>query len=143
MNNLVSDVGPSRIIVKPRMNKYSGVAIIEFTLVMSLLLAIMFGIIEYGFIIYDKILITNASREVARAGIKGVTISSTYWTDPDAGIYLIGFPQGTPPPLEYTIVSDPAGDLVRGEVTYTYHGLYTSVLLGPSVTITASTVMRK
>jgi len=46
-----------------------GVSAVEFALVLSLLLVITFGIIEFGMLIYDQQIITNASREGARAGI--------------------------------------------------------------------------
>jgi Flp pilus assembly protein TadG len=46
-----------------------GVSAVEFALLLPLLLLILFGIIEFGLILYDKAVITNASREVARAAI--------------------------------------------------------------------------
>jgi Flp pilus assembly protein TadG len=42
---------------------------VEFALVLPILLVILFGIIEFGLIMYDKAVLTNASREAARAGI--------------------------------------------------------------------------
>ena len=46
-----------------------GVAAVEFALVLPVLLLILFGIIEFGLVLYNKALVTNASREGARAGI--------------------------------------------------------------------------
>jgi Flp pilus assembly protein TadG len=46
-----------------------GIAVIEFAIILPLLLVILFGIIEFGILLYDKAVITNASREGARAGI--------------------------------------------------------------------------
>jgi Flp pilus assembly protein TadG len=46
-----------------------GVAAVEFALVLPLLLVILFGIIDFGLMLYDKAMITNAAREGARAGI--------------------------------------------------------------------------
>ena len=46
-----------------------GVAAVEFAIILPLLLILLFGIIEFGIILYDKAMITNASREGARAGI--------------------------------------------------------------------------
>jgi len=45
-----------------------GVAAIEFAIILPLLLLILFGIIEFSILLYDKAMITNASREGARAG---------------------------------------------------------------------------
>lgn len=46
-----------------------GASAVEFALVLPLLLALTFGIIEFGFLLFDKAVITNASREGARAGV--------------------------------------------------------------------------
>ena len=46
-----------------------GAAAVEFSLVVILLLSIIFGIIEFGVLMYDKHVLTNASREGARAGV--------------------------------------------------------------------------
>jgi Flp pilus assembly protein TadG len=47
-------------------DKERGAALIEFVLVLPLLLLLIFGIIEFSVMFYDKAVITNASREVAR-----------------------------------------------------------------------------
>jgi len=46
-----------------------GTAVVEFAITAPLLFLILFGIIEFGILLYDKAMITNASREGARAGI--------------------------------------------------------------------------
>ena len=46
-----------------------GASLVEFALILILLIVITFGIIEFGMLIYNKQVITNASREGARAGI--------------------------------------------------------------------------
>ncbi|PKN06400.1 MAG: pilus assembly protein [Deltaproteobacteria bacterium HGW-Deltaproteobacteria-7] len=54
-----------------------GVSAVEFALLLPVLVLIIFGIVEFGLIIYDKAVITNASREVARAGItQGANITN-------------------------------------------------------------------
>jgi hypothetical protein len=50
-------------------NSQRGAALVEFAIIIPLLLVIVFGIIEFGLILYNKQVITNASREGARAGI--------------------------------------------------------------------------
>ena len=52
-----------------------GVAAVEFALLLPLLLAIVFGIIEFGAILYNQAIITNASREAAR-------YSAAFYTNP-------------------------------------------------------------
>ena len=46
-----------------------GTSLVEFTIVAVLLLILLFGIIEFSIALYDKAVLTNASREGARAGI--------------------------------------------------------------------------
>jgi Flp pilus assembly protein TadG len=46
-----------------------GASAVEFAIVLPVLLMILFGIIEFSVAFFDKAMITNASREGARAGI--------------------------------------------------------------------------
>ena len=46
-----------------------GGSLVEFAIVMPLLFVILFGIIEFGLLLYNQAVITNASREGARYGI--------------------------------------------------------------------------
>jgi len=56
-----------------------GVAAVEFAIVAPLLILMAFGFCEFGLLLYNKQIITNASRECARAGI--VRVSSTDHTE--------------------------------------------------------------
>lgn len=47
----------------------SGTALIEFAIVLPLLIIILFGTIEFGLLMFNKQVLTNASREGARYGI--------------------------------------------------------------------------
>jgi Flp pilus assembly protein TadG len=58
-----------------RLRCQKGVAAIEFAIVLPLLMMIVFGIIEFGLLMYDKQVITNASREGARIGISDAVVS--------------------------------------------------------------------
>ena len=55
--------------VLKKLKAQKGAAAVEFAIILPLLLILLFGIIEFGLILYDKAMITNASREGARAGI--------------------------------------------------------------------------
>lgn len=55
-----------------------GTSMVEFAIVLPLLLLVVFGMIEFGILIYDKAVITNASREGARYGIEN---RATRWTE--------------------------------------------------------------
>ena len=72
-----------------RLNERGAVAA-EFALLLPVFMILLFGTIEFGMIMYSRELITNASREGARAGIIQVspkptagtitTIATTYLT---------------------------------------------------------------
>ena len=51
------------------MRNHQGATSVEFAIVCLLLITLVFGIIEFGLLLYNKQIITNASREGARAGI--------------------------------------------------------------------------
>ncbi|MBW2643651.1 MAG: pilus assembly protein [Deltaproteobacteria bacterium] len=47
----------------------NGGSLIEFAIVLPLLAILIFGIIEFSILFYNKAMVTNAAREGARAGI--------------------------------------------------------------------------
>lgn len=55
--------------MKTKWRDHRGGAAVEFALVLPLLVMLALGIIEFSLLLYDKAMITNASREGARAGI--------------------------------------------------------------------------
>lgn len=54
-----------------------GAAAIEFALVLPVLLLLLFGIIEFGLLLFNKAVLTNAAREGARFGIVSATPRKT------------------------------------------------------------------
>jgi len=58
-----------KLLNRHRFMSQKGAAVVEFAIVVPLLLVICFGIIEFSILLYDKAMLTNASREGARAGI--------------------------------------------------------------------------
>ena len=142
------------------MKNQKGTAAIEFAIVLPVLALLLFGIIESSTFLYDKAVITNASREGARAGI--------VFSDPpilDAEIqavvnnyckdHLITFNDDAPNLIDIVIertgVGSP-GDSLTVRVTYRYDflvlpdlsNLFTDPDTGlPSgIDLTAETVMR-
>ena len=111
-------------------NGEQGTSVVEFALVLPLLLILLFGVIEFGFILYNQAMITNACREGARFGIMMKsprrteeeirTIVVTYCVD--ALIHFGGSPDpivDAPPP-----VSPVFGDDLTVTVTYPYTFLF-------------------
>jgi TadE-like protein len=56
--------------VLSRLRRQEGASMIEFAIVAPLLFVLLFGIIEFGIVLYDQAVITNASREGARYAAK-------------------------------------------------------------------------
>lgn len=132
-----------------------GGSLVEFAIIGPLLLLILFGIIEFGVLLYDKAMITNASREGARAGIvfsdpriTNAQIESVVRNYCET--HLISFGSGSElniPPPDWTGTS--AGDSLTVFVEYPFRFLVFSnvlALIGGSgsnlVNLRAETVMR-
>lgn len=139
-----------------------GASAVEFALIAPLLLVLTFGIIEFSVLLFDKAVVTNASREGARAAI-------VYNTNPTTGNwqkisetavkkvvtdytdkYLISLGGSSTP---VSVVTYPTGTGPRGDVlvtvTYPYNFLVfpdVSKLIGGSfngtVSLVGSTLMR-
>jgi Flp pilus assembly protein TadG len=137
-----------------------GTTMVELAIVLPLLLVVLFAIIEFSIALYDKAVLTNASREGARAGIvsqsprvddgviRGVVINY-------ASNYLITFPTYA---LQATdIIINPIGSRnnmpfgtpLTVTVNYQYNFLVFSRLInyffggtfGP-ISLSATTVMK-
>ncbi len=132
-----------------------GTAIVEMALVLPLLLILVFGIVEFGVMFYDRQVITNASREGARAGIvqaltrptpgEIATVVQTYCT---GRLFNLG---GTPNlTISVTTNGNPDGcvnfaDDLRVSVTFPYDFLIFSRLMsafGSTINLTAETIMK-
>jgi Flp pilus assembly protein TadG len=132
------------------LKRENGASAVEFAIILPLLVLLIFGIIEFSLALYDKAMITNASREGARVGI--------VYRDPavtDAEItsvvnnylenYLITF--GGSPNATVTVTRKgyrPGGQL-SVTVAYTYISLilpnFSSTLAG-GINMGATTMMR-
>ena len=132
------------------MKRQRGATAVEFAIVFPLLILLLFGIIEFSVILYDKAMITNASREGARAGIVSqlVRVSDTQIqgvVDNYCRLYLISFRSGAAPVTTVTRTGSTFGSELSVTVTYTYSFLalpqFVTGLVGP-MNLTARTVMR-
>jgi Flp pilus assembly protein TadG len=135
----------------------SGASAIEFALILPVLLLFLFGIIEFSVLFYNKAMITNASREGARAGIRYIwegpdqgghpseaTIIAAVNNYVDNGTLLISF--GSAPANIGTAVdgeNETSGDPLTVTVTYDYDFLILPEFADGVVdlTLTAETVM--
>jgi len=127
-----------------------GVVALEFVLVFPFMLTVLFGIVDTSLLLCDKAVITNASREAARAGIvvrvpqlsasEVATVALDY-----ANNNLVTGGTSTVPSVsvDQSAGTTPGAPL-KVTVTYTYEGLVlgsaVSSLTGP-ITVSATTVM--
>ncbi|KDB05820.1 TadE family protein [Burkholderia sp. lig30] len=130
--------------------KQRGVAAVEFAILLPLLLLILFGIVEFGLLMYDKAVITNASREAARAGVVLKTPKPTVTDIQNVALnycqnYLISL--GTSATPTVTVPSGQGGTFgqpLTVTVSYRYTGLALAAMINPitgPMTLTATTVM--
>jgi Flp pilus assembly protein TadG len=136
--------------VKTVIHDQKGVAAVEFALILLPLVLLIFGAIEFTTALYDKAVITNASREGARAGIVYsdprpsnsdiLDAVSTYCSE-----NMISLGGDSAISTQIVRGGDAAGDPLTVRVTYTYNFLVLPnfiTSLGPGITMEAETIMR-
>ena len=127
-----------------------GSVVVEFALIFPLLLFIVFSIIECSLALYDKAVITNASREAARAGIVLRTPKLTKTQIANVALdycqhNLISFAQNALPTVQVNDNDTTTfGTPLSVSVSYVYTGLgfgqLINALAGP-ITLRATTTM--
>jgi Flp pilus assembly protein TadG len=137
--------------MKGEIKSQKGASAVEFALVLPLLVVLLFGIIEFGTVMYDKAMITNASREGARTGIvysypdrisDGEIMSKV---NDYCSNYLINFGGTSAVSTNITRAGNSSGDPLTVMVSYRYDflvlpNLFSSLTSG--ITLVAETVMR-
>jgi Flp pilus assembly protein TadG len=159
----IKNEGSEEMKTRTLLNDKDGTAIVEFAIVLPLLLIITLGIIEFSIALYDKAMITNASREGARTGIVFNVDSDGNWTPVEDTViqnrvnnyletYLRSLGDGnaaanttiTRAPDPMTGKYSPGGEL-HVSVTYRYTFLalpnFIADIINP-INLTANTVMR-
>ncbi len=125
-----------------------GVVAAEFALLLPVLLIILFGTMEFGMVMYGREVVTNATREGARAGIiQRIPTLSAAEIMTVANTYLVGtgISQSS---VQFSVPSlgGPTGNPVTVRATYQYPWLipYIPTLLGlpRPLPIQISTTMR-
>jgi hypothetical protein len=131
----------------------SGVVLVEFGIILPLLLLFIFGTIEFSLLLFNQHMITNASREGARAGV--IVRNPTRLSDTEiqavvnnfAQQHLITFGNKTFPPAVISPVESLRTGYLFGtelsvSVSFDYEFLFLSNLGFGKKTLSATTVMR-
>lgn len=149
------------------LHEEKGGSAVEFVLIAPILFVILFGIIEFSVLFYDLAMLTNASREGARAGIvydfnangtPGDPSDDTFHPGNDTIItavenycedHLISFGGSSTLTIAINRTGDSAGDNLQVNVTYPFQFLVVSnliALIGGDLqnlfNLNAETVMR-
>jgi Flp pilus assembly protein TadG len=127
-----------------RLNQ-KGVASVEFAVVLPLLMLLICGTIEFGALLYNKQVLTNASREAARAGITGEEdnaaiqkIASDY-----CGSWLFGLKNRIPAGAVIVVVTPPdAQNDLTVTVSLNYEFLFGALIGIDQTQVSGKTVMR-
>ncbi|MHB8110710.1 MAG: TadE family protein [Syntrophorhabdaceae bacterium] len=128
-----------------------GAAAVEMAIILPLLIMLTFGLIEFGLLMYNQQVITNAAREGARFGIVQATprigvdvIASTVHGYADA--HLVTFALiNEPPAVNVPNACVGFGDDLSVSVTYPYSFLVASHLipgLSNLITLRSVSVMK-
>ena len=133
-----------------RLTGQKGVSAVEFALVLPLLVVLLFGIVEFSILLYDKAMITNASREGARAGIvfddpRPTDAEIIAVVDAYCGSNLITFGSSSAVNTTFPQRGTGTGDPLAVRVAYQYDFLVVPnfiTSLAPGITLAAETVMR-
>jgi Flp pilus assembly protein TadG len=136
---------------KINIDNQDGAALVEFAIVLPVLLVLIFGMIEFSVMLYDKAMITNASREGARRGIvysypnPVPTAEITQTVNDYLQGHMISFGSTSTPNVTVSGECGGTGDPLTVTVTYTYNFLilpnFIQTLSG-SMTLDAQTTMR-
>jgi Flp pilus assembly protein TadG len=138
--------------MKLPLKNQKGATHVEFAIIVPLLIMVIFGIIEFSLLLYNQHIITNASREGARAGIvvgldrsvdEHKTVSRNTAENYCSNL-LVTF-SDNPSPLTISFPSTSgatSGDDFIVTITYIYDFLILSNLgIGP-ITLDAKTIMK-
>jgi len=134
-----------------------GGSAVEFALILPVLILILFGIVEFSLIMYDKAVITNASREGARQGIIYRAVGGVYspLTVTEIQTAVVNYLNRShlyclrnPPPVPSVepLPDTPSPRMLTVRVTYQYNFLIIPNIPGVNmvnhVDLTSETVMR-
>ena len=109
-----------------KINNQTGAAMVEFAIVLPLLLTLIFGMIEFSIMLYDKAMITNATREGTRLGI-------LFRTDPIPATGIGSIPDTVDNYLQNNLIS-----LGQPNATWTTSVSGTCTAAGAPITVTVT-----
>jgi Flp pilus assembly protein TadG len=143
MTTKLADVAKLQAPTTEHAQSQKGNVLVEFALILPVFALLLFGMISFSVALYNKTVLTMASREGARAGAKyvaGQADNTSRITNAKAATTLatnslISFGSVTSAPPSATIVND----ILTVKANYDYTGLY---IFSNPLKISAQTSMR-
>jgi Flp pilus assembly protein TadG len=120
-----------------------GVAAVEFAIVLPFLVLLVFGTIDFGLMFYNKQVLTNASREGARAGITGITnaeVQQIVWDY--CNEKLINLNGSNELPIGNIVVTADGANDLSVVVNFDYNFLFAQIVGFNQTTVSTQTIMR-
>jgi hypothetical protein len=129
-----------------RARSQKGNALVEFAFVLPLFLFLVFGMITFSLALYDKTILTMATRDGARAGavFVGTNTAKEQKAQNTADAYIDNLITFGTPPGSSPFVPKITGGIITVTATYVYTGLpspYDGYILPATITLTAETNM--
>ena len=153
MTTMLTDVDVHQATTADRAQSQKGNALVEFALILPIFLALIFGMVTFSIALYNKTVLTMATREGARVGAMYVETRTNAITKSNATTAvtnacqnkLISFGSGMTPTITFNI--DPISDnfiTVTASVNYTglFWGFITNSTSNTNYPISATTTMR-
>lgn len=125
-----------KVTAKKHVRSQKGNAMVEFALILPLFLTLVFGMIFYSLALYNKIILTMAAREGARAGAISANTSDAIAAADDFNDKLISLGGSSTP----TFIPDINSGTKMVSVLAAYN--YPKFYVFPGIDLTAETTMR-
>lgn len=123
-----------------------GASIVEFALILLALVSLLFGIVDWGLYMFNRQVITNATREGARAGIVSREIRLTEDQIRNVVLdycnqYLVTFAQKNPPAVDVQRRCPNFGCDLMVTSSFNYHFLFFRMFSPTTITVSATMKM--
>jgi Flp pilus assembly protein TadG len=124
-------------------NDEQGQSLVEFTLVLLPLLLILFGIIELGVVMFDKITVIQDAREAVRLAAVNDASGKTLLADAPSGS-SVTFTCATDPNSGNAAGQYNVGDMITAHVTYSHAYIIPliSTILGGTIDLSSNATLR-
>ena len=128
------------VALRRRLRSERGAELLEFALVLPLLLLVLAGILDMGFLFKDYEVVTNAAREGARMASLPGWLESDVKTRVNSYLTAGGFQGVANTTVSSVVIADGNGRTIRG-VKVLVEAPHTYLILGPIVQLIQTTAV--